>query len=299
MNRLNMNYMIINRHIILLLLICIALGANAKKKQKYPHADIKVSYLCHEDHLKTDAKAYTEEYQMILLANSSSSKFYNLQAEYIDSLHTSSSGKAIYREIIGNMAKKYAENGVFDDSALPKCRMYVFKSRNDSILSFYDRNGSSHEHFYTEPLDEIEWEIGDSTKSILGYECIMAETDFHGRHWTAWFAPEIPVQDGPWKLCGLPGMILEAKDSSGQHSFTADGIEMTDIEIKPVYNEKNYEKVSRLAMLAAQRKFLLQGDSMSRMLIQNTPDGSRIEMPESQYNANPDLHIDFLETDYH
>lgn len=287
------------RLITILALLCIAIGACAKKKQQYPRAEIKVSYACHEEHLKTDAKAYTAEYNMILLANSVESKFYNLQCEYIDSLHTTSSGRAIYREIISNMASKYVETGVFDDSSLPKCRMYIFKSRNDSTLSFYDKNGSSNSHFYKEPYCEIQWQIVDSTKTILGYECIEAETYFHGRHWKVWFTPEIPIQDGPWKFCGLPGLILEAVDSTGQHSFIADGIEESNIFMKPVYGVKDYEKVSRIEMLTAQRKFLLKGDSMARMLIQNTPDGSKIDIPDTQFSENPDLHIDFLETDYH
>ena len=71
------------------------------------------------------------------------------------------------------------------------------------------------------------------------------------------------------------------------------------MEMTPVYNMESYEKVSRIEMLAAQREFLLKGDTMSRMLIQNTPDGSKIDMPEPEYEKNPDLHIDFLETDYH
>ena len=59
------------------------------------------------------------------------------------------------------------------------------------------------------------WETGDSTKNILGYECIQAQTDYHGRHWTVWFTPEIPVHDGPWKFRGLPGLILEATTGDG------------------------------------------------------------------------------------
>lgn len=297
------------RIITIFLAICIALGAcansspkaprRAKNKKEYPCAEIMVSYLCHEEHLKTDAKAYTAEYQMILLANGTESKFYNAKCEYIDSLRSTPSGKRMYREIFSNISRKYAETGVFDDSALPENRMFIFKSRNDSITSLFDRNGSSSAHYYTEPLGGMQWQIVDSTRMILGYECVMAETDFRGRHWTAWFAPEIPLQDGPWKLCGLPGLILEAADSTGQHSFTADGIESSDMEMTPVYNMESYEKVSRIEMLAAQREFLLKGDTMSRMLIQNAPDGSKIDMPEPEYEKNPDLHIDFLETDYH
>lgn len=287
------------RLIAMLLILLTALGGYAKKKKDYPRARIKVSYLCHEEHLKTDAKAYTAEYQMILLANGTDSKFYNAKCEYIDSLRSTPSGQRMYREIFSNMSRKYAETGVLDDSAMPECKMFVFKSWNDSVTSLFDRNGSSSAHFYTEPLGEMQWQIGDSARTILGYECVMAETDFHGRHWTAWFTPEIPLQDGPWKLCGLPGLILEAGDSSGQHSFTADGIEESAAEMTPVRNSKSYEKVSRKDMLAAQRKFLLKGDTMLRMLIQNAPDGSKIDMPEPESNKNPDLHIDFLETDYY
>ena len=79
----------------------------------------------------------------------------------------------------------------------------------------------------------------------------MAETDYHGRHWTVWFTPEIPLQDGPWKLCGLPGLILEATDSTDQHSFIATGIENSNQEIYPIYEPRKYDKMKRIDMLKA------------------------------------------------
>ena len=91
--------------------------------------------------------------------------------------------------------------------------------------------------YYEEPFSEIDWQIvEDSTKTVLGYQCIMASTDYHGRKWTVWFTPEIPVQDGPWKFCGLPGLILEAAEEKGHHHFTADGIEQSSQSIYPIYN---------------------------------------------------------------
>lgn len=77
---------------------------------------------------------------------------------------------------------------------------------------------------YEEDWEKPEWEISDETKEILGYQCFKATTDYRGRRWTAWFAPEIPVQDGPWKLCGLPGLILESVDNHREFHFIANGL---------------------------------------------------------------------------
>ncbi len=68
------------------------------------------------------------------------------------------------------------------------------------------------------------WEILDETKDIIGYECIKAVSADRGRRWTVWFTPEIPIQEGPWKLCGLPGLILEAEDNHNEYHYLANGL---------------------------------------------------------------------------
>lgn len=71
-----------------------------------------------------------------------------------------------------------------------------------------------------------EWElVGDSTKTILGYPCTLATATFKGRQWRAWFTEDIPLDNGPWKLCGLPGLILRAQDSEAEFIFDAIGLE--------------------------------------------------------------------------
>ncbi len=71
-----------------------------------------------------------------------------------------------------------------------------------------------------------EWEVvADSAKTILGYSCQQARTTLYGRQWTAWYAEDIPMSYGPWKLGGLPGLILEAYDETRIYIFTADGLE--------------------------------------------------------------------------
>lgn len=82
---------------------------------------------------------------------------------------------------------------------------------------------------YEEDWEKPEWEITDESKDIIGYQCFKATADYRGRRWTAWFTPEIPVQDGPWKLCGLPGLILEAEDNHSEYHFLANGLKQTEI----------------------------------------------------------------------
>lgn len=125
--------------------------------------------------------------------------------------------------------------------------MYVIKGNGkfkiwDEVYNEYRK--------YSEDTEERNWNIlTDSTKNILGYECIFAESYYHGRHWKAWFAPEIPVNAGPWKLLGLPGLIMEAVDSTGQHHFTTTGLESSDMPFPKVYEPYGYEKTTRKEFL--------------------------------------------------
>jgi GLPGLI family protein len=66
---------------------------------------------------------------------------------------------------------------------------------------------------------EFTWDISSETKVISGYPCVKATTDFRGRKWVAWFAPGIPLPFGPWKLHGLPGLILETYDVDKKYTI--------------------------------------------------------------------------------
>lgn len=80
------------------------------------------------------------------------------------------------------------------------------------------------EMYYEEPMPVIDWRMEEGDTVIAEHPCQKAVGTFRGRTWTAWFTMDIPVGDGPWKLCGLPGLILKAGESEGYFDFTCIGI---------------------------------------------------------------------------
>lgn len=77
---------------------------------------------------------------------------------------------------------------------------------------------------YEEAMPDMEWVLTDSVTDVLGYECRAAVCNFRGREWTAFYSEEIPIMEGPWKLQGLPGLIMKASDKDGHYRFECIGI---------------------------------------------------------------------------
>ena len=113
--------------------------------------------------------------------------------------------------------KRFANNGVPED--------YFLKvDRNKKEILLFD-DLVTNVFLVQDNYEELTWNITGETKTIAGLSCIKATTNFRGRDWTAWFAPEIPLAFGPWKLNGLPGLILEAYDSNTTYIMKAVKIE--------------------------------------------------------------------------
>jgi GLPGLI family protein len=64
-----------------------------------------------------------------------------------------------------------------------------------------------------ETMSDMAWEIQSDTATLFGYLCQKATLKYRGRDWTAWFALDIPISDGPYKFGGLPGLIVRMNDS--------------------------------------------------------------------------------------
>jgi len=98
---------------------------------------------------------------------------------------------------------------------------YLFPAENKLVR----REKLINSYLVDEPLPVINWQTSTDTATFGGLHCQKATAHFKGRDYTAWFCPDIPSHGGPWKLSGLPGLILEAYDSKKQVVFSFDGIE--------------------------------------------------------------------------
>jgi len=98
---------------------------------------------------------------------------------------------------------------------------------------------------------KINWKISSEKEKIGEWNAQKAEADFAGRHWTAWFSTEIPIQDGPYKFQGLPGLIVKIEDKTGSHKMELRGIknitgniDVNVFEAKEIaVNSKQFQKV--------------------------------------------------------
>ena len=83
-------------------------------------------------------------------------------------------------------------------------------------------NGPVLRYFDIQPV--FNWELKEGNQKIMGYNCQPATTHFAGRDYTAWFTMELPINAGPYKFNGLPGIILKVEESNKYFVWTAIGI---------------------------------------------------------------------------
>lgn len=125
----------------------------------------------------------------------------------------------------------------------------LYKDRNKNYITVmdYDDSEFSDELFfyYEEQMSPIAWEVHEDTTSVLGYICNKATCDFEGRSYTAWFTLDIPINDGPYKFYGLPGMIMKVEDSEDIFHFTAIGLEKLDDTEIIIQSKDEFEKMTK------------------------------------------------------
>jgi GLPGLI family protein len=98
--------------------------------------------------------------------------------------------------------------------------------------------------YVAEPRPSIAWELTSESKKIGDLTAYKATGFFRGRNYTAWYIREIPLPYGPWKLQGLPGLIVEAFDERKEMYIYFKGLEFPTKSQAPISKVKRPEEDS-------------------------------------------------------
>lgn len=192
---------------------------------------------------------------LMLLVGKNSSCFYNEDAQrdgmfrnHVDAARKA--GGLIIKQ--GTSAEQFNilrnQGGIYvEEPGSNKSKIYKNRKKNEVITT--DKVGTLSVYKCEETIAPQAWEITHDTLTVLGYLCQRATTTFRGRSYNAWFTAEIPINDGPWKLYGLPGLILKATSDDFVFSFTAIGIEKTKDSIsmdKDSYIKSTPEQIAKI-----------------------------------------------------
>jgi len=138
----------------------------------------------------------------------------------------------------------------------------IFKDREAGELRFIEKIFKDKVR-YSEDLKLQTWQIDPQNDTILGYQVQKASTIFAGRDYEAWFTPEIPIPDGPYKFNGLPGLILKINDSKNEYAFTLTGFQKLKTSSSPLKQIEDYRLVDKKDFLRLKENF--QRDPLTAM----------------------------------
>lgn len=109
-------------------------------------------------------------------------------------------------------------SGTTSKKALTNFSYQIIKDIKKEKL-YYFQNMAKDRFYFEQDKNMFNWKIENETKEIKGYKVQKATTTFAGRDYVAWFTPEVPISDGPFKFNGLPGLILEISDIENEWNF--------------------------------------------------------------------------------
>lgn len=169
----------------------------------------------------------------------SGSKFYSYTAYHSDSI------------MKVDLEKQLASTGMINIKADDRKGSVRYSiSKKYPKYEVYLHNRILRDQYKVSDDRKIDWKISSEKQKIGEWNTQKAETEFGGRKWVAWFTSDIPIQDGPYKFHGLPGLIVKLEDLSKSHVFNLQAVKnLTEIpkdvfgEKEVLINQKQYDKL--------------------------------------------------------
>src|SRR5690554_1857028 len=123
--------------------------------------------------------------------------------------------------------------------------LYFLKNNNEVLFTY---NLLRINYLVEDKLPKIEWKLSSEKREIENLICYKATTTFRGRNWTAWYSPDIPINYGPWKFYGLPGLIIELKEDTNRFALILTDYVLNTKDTTPTVKLPNSRKVTMKKM---------------------------------------------------
>ncbi len=184
------------------------------------------------DTLNPDKK--TDE-TMVLKIGKKNSVFYSYARFLTDSIIEIDKKTGASVNVISNHLKQYKA----------KVNYKLYKNYPEGKTTYTDQLGMNR-FICEEKIALPKWTLLPDTMTIHSYLCEKATCNYLGRTYEAWYTTDIPRSEGPWKLQGLPGLILKAEDTQGHYKFDCSGIQQSrGDKDKIMFSADGYEPISR------------------------------------------------------
>lgn len=155
--------------------------------------------------------------------------------------------------------EKYAAANEYDHGFEPDTNSQVYTDQSKGIMVAKEFGFDGNPFYLKDSLYPMHWLISDETRFIDALLCTKATCSFRGRKYEAWFCSEIALPVGPWKLGGLPGLIVDMKDDQENMVMRFKTIIKKDIQFQYPANV-NYTMAEHIEKLKNLRK-RLQGNA--------------------------------------
>jgi len=243
----NQNKLSIMRNIFLLILISFSMTSLAQMPYDYPLTDIEPAELIVTYSLKYQQDSLNPDFirqsDMLLFLGQNVSKFLSHKLYRVDTIMENISSHAEFDEFLMQRNKP-----------MPYVRYMIYKNYPKDKLTYIEHIPSSTFKF-EEDLELFNWQLSGDTSTISGYKVQKAICDFGGRSWVAWFSPEIPYNDGPYKFNGLPGLIFNVHDTRNHYVFEMESIEKPTQKVMIDLKEKNFVETTKQDFFRAKDGF--------------------------------------------
>lgn len=219
---------------------------------------------------------------MYLDVTKKGSKFYSIDRKTTDSLSMGEtkemSGMQVAREMKGQIS------------------FVVEKSYPSYQTIFFNRLDNDINKYKVIDARKLNWKILPDKEKIGEFTAQKATSDFAGRTWIAWFVSTIPIQDGPYKFRGLPGLIVKIADKTNSHIFELKGIEkLKENQVWVPETGNQFERIVSVDLKKYRKLFIEDRKNPGKMISLSSSEGMTIMLGDNGQPMNRNEQIKELE----